>query len=300
MPCDRCHLPLSVQVSLGACWLRNSTKDIFSVHLWKYWQQWHRHAPRCYGCCFNKSLFIGSDLNEGGDLERESLKLSSRPTVGQFLAPDRWRNRGPGLPGIRQTPGLHEGPVPCPHPMPALLAAGSSGLRLQGRSQSCIFGECFTLGNGPGILKERPPPSSAKASLSCFRKEVPRKERQQSGSLFRPPEPAFSSSGSQGDRQGPRWTVRSPQPHLGEAKAGVGDGPIGSLITVIRKSLWGLPYETQGSCEGCILGGREGLSCDKKGSAPPWNQKRKAQGAPKAAGPAHTTGLRSACSQGSA
>lgn len=126
-------------------------------------------------------------MNEGGDLERESFKLSSRPTVGQFLAPDRRRNRGPGLPGIWRTLGLHEGPVPCPHPMPALLAAGSSGLRLLGRSQSCIFGECFTLGNGPGILKERPPPSPAKVSLSRFRKEVPRKDRQQSGSLFRPP-----------------------------------------------------------------------------------------------------------------
>jgi hypothetical protein len=44
-------------------------------------------------------------------------------------------------------------------------------------SQSCIFGECFTLGSRPGILKEKPPPLPAKVSLCCFRKEVPRKER---------------------------------------------------------------------------------------------------------------------------
>lgn len=79
-------------------------------------------------------------MNEEGDLKRErererSFKLSSQPTVGQILAPDdRQRKQGPGLPGIWQTQGLHEGPgqampaLPHPSGVPALPAAGGSGL----------------------------------------------------------------------------------------------------------------------------------------------------------------------------
>lgn len=102
-----------------------------------------------------KSLFIGLDLNEGGDLERErSLKLLSRPDCWPDSSAD---NVTRGWPSWHlANPGPAEGLKPCPHPLrpcgvPAPLAAGSSQLR--GRSQSCIFGECFTLGNGPGILE---------------------------------------------------------------------------------------------------------------------------------------------------
>ena len=263
MPCDSCHLPLLSPSQFGGLLAQEFNPGRFFCPSLEILAAMTQTRTRCHGCCFNKSLFIASDLNEGGGLERESFELLSRPTVGQILAPDdRWRHRGPGLPGIWRTrPALR------PHPMPALLAAGGSGLRLLGRSQSCIFGECFTLGNRPGILKERPPPSPAKVSFSCFRKEVPRKERQQGGSLFQPPEPRRHSPAA-----APRGTVRGPDgwlgllsPRLGEAKAGVGDGPMGSLITVIRKSLWGLPYETQGNCEGSVWAAGRGCYATKRG-----------------------------------
>ena len=111
--------------------------------------------------------------------------------------------------------------------MPALLAAGGSGLRLLGRSQSCIFGECFTLGNRPGILKERPPPSPAKVSFSCFRKEVPRKERQQgSKSLSKSQSYAFNEVGvpqrnaSRAGQTSPRGRLWQVPPGRGLAQGG--------------------------------------------------------------------------------
>lgn len=112
---------------------------------------------------FNKSLFIGSDLNEGGDLETESFELflvtancwpDSRPqTHGDVTG-------GRAFPGIWRTPG----PAPRPNPMPALLAAGGSGPRLLGRHKVAYLG-VFHPGNRPGILKERPPPSACKGLI---------------------------------------------------------------------------------------------------------------------------------------
>lgn len=108
-------------------------------------------------------------------------------------------------------------PAPCPHPMPALLAADGSGLRLLGCSQSCIFGECFTLGNRPGILKERPPPSPAKVSFSCFRKEVPRKRVSRVAASFSPQSRHSPAAAHRGTVRGPDgW---SPQPSSQESKS---------------------------------------------------------------------------------
>lgn len=129
------------------------------------------------------------------------------------------------------------GPAPRPNPMPALLAAGGSGLRLLGRSQSCIFGECFTLGNRPGILKERPPPSPAKVSFSCFRKEVPRKRESRVAASFSPQSWHSPAAAHRGTVRGPDGWLGLLSLRLRKAKAGVGDGPMGSLITMTRKSL---------------------------------------------------------------
>lgn len=225
---NKCHVTAAVylysfQVSFWTCLLRNSTKDVFSLHLWKYWQQWHRRAPRYHGCSVNKSLFIGLDLNKGGDLKREKLQALVTANCWPDSRPERC-NQGPGLPGIWQSQGCKRGWCALPQPpppggMPALLAAGGSGLRLLGRSQSRIFGECFTLGNRPGIMKERPPPSPAKVSFSCFRKEVPRKERQHSRSLslyrcsLHSPETAHREPVRR-----PWWIAKSPQHWSGGSK----------------------------------------------------------------------------------
>lgn len=131
------------------------------------------------------------DLNEGGDLKREREREASSScharAVGQILSLDDV-TRGWVVLASGKRRGCRRGWSPAPPPqhpggMPALLAAGGSGLWRLGCLQSCIFGECFTLGNRPGILKGRPPPSPAKVSFSCFRKEVPRKERQPGCSL---------------------------------------------------------------------------------------------------------------------
>lgn len=124
-------------------------------------------------------------MNEGGDLERErerGFKVLSQPGCWTDSFPRRC-NQGLGLPGIWRAQGLPEGLEPrAPAPAPQWNASSPQWLP-PGGLQTCIFGECFTLGNRPGILKERPPPSPAKVSFNCFRKEVPRKERQPGSGL---------------------------------------------------------------------------------------------------------------------
>lgn len=72
-------------------------------------------------------------------------------------------------PWLRNLSGPH-----TQHPVVArsLAAGGCLPWQLR-RSQSHIFGECLTLGRGPGILREKPPPLPVKVPFSCFRKEVP-------------------------------------------------------------------------------------------------------------------------------
>ena len=194
-PCDSCHLPLLGPSQFGGLLAQEFNQGRFfcpSLEILTAVTQTRTKMP--WLLLQQKPFYRIRFERRRGFRER---KLRALVTANCW--PDSRPRRPVTSPGAGPSWHLvNPGPAPHPHPMPALLAAGGSGLRLLGRSQSCIFGECFTLGNRPGILKERPPPSPAKVSFSCFRKEVPRKERQQGGSLFQPPEPAFSRSSSRG------------------------------------------------------------------------------------------------------
>ena len=50
---------------------------------------------------------------------------------------------------------------------------------------------------------------ACKGLIQLLQKRSSQEESEQGGSLLQPPEPAFSSSSSQGYRQGPRWMVSS-------------------------------------------------------------------------------------------
>lgn len=158
-----------------------------SVHLWKYREEWHRRAPRCHGCSFNKSLFIGSDLNEGGDLkgEREASSSCHSQTVGQILSWDdvKWGRATPAS-GQAWQRGP-DAPPPLASPwVPAFLrqAGGFSAQATGMLTKLHIWGMLHT-GKRARHSEGRPPPWLVKVSFSCFRKEVPRKERQPGSSL---------------------------------------------------------------------------------------------------------------------
>lgn len=145
---------------------------------------------------------------------RQKASSSSRPTVGQILAPDDRRcHRGraflaSGEPRARTTPQPHAS------------SPGSRRLcrpRLLGCSQSCIFGECFTLGNRPGILKESHHPA-CKGLIQLLQKRSSQEEREQGGSSPSAPRAGILQQQLRYLPVGPRWMVRSPQPSSRESK----------------------------------------------------------------------------------
>lgn len=100
--------------------------------------------------------------------------------------------------------------------MPALRMAGGSGLCLLGHSPSGIFGECFTLGNRPGILRDRLLASQQRSHSSALEKKFSKvvltaalrsafsRNRFQGGCEMQTENGSFSSgaSGSQGGVSG--------------------------------------------------------------------------------------------------